>query len=159
MADETAIRALGQRSLTEIEQRLREIEVEKIALDAHRRAWQVILNTPLHVLEEVVVKMVEVKTETTPPIEVSPEAINFTAMARKIIDETDGRGFVPKDVTRELEARGAKPSDGFVSNLLHRMKTKGELAARSGRYYLPKFDPTPSLVLTFTGGAESHSGA
>jgi hypothetical protein len=73
-------------------------------------------------------------------------------VTRKVITGTGEQGFKPKDITTKVEAISGPLASGFVSNLLFRMKKKGEVVEHNGKYYLPKFDPKPRLNMS----AEAH---
>ncbi len=79
------------------------------------------------------------------------DASDPTEVTRRVISGMGDVGFAPKDITARVTAMGVILGSGFVSNLLFRMKKRGEVIEREGKYYLPRF---PHLERLAAGEAQ-----
>jgi hypothetical protein len=134
----------GKTAIDELTLRLEQLQTEWSEVNAQRNAWLVILGDE---------NIVPVADSTVEEKKDSPGAVNTepTEIVRKAIGATGENGFKPKDITTKVEATGINLASGFVSNLLFRMKKRGEVVEHNGKYYLPKFDPKPRLNMESQG--------
>lgn len=122
--------------MAEIARRMDELQAEWTDLNTQKSAWLVILGDESG-------EPVAVATEENPAP--PPSHADITDVARWAISQTGEDGFRPKDITTKVEALRGSLASGFVSNLLFRLKKKGEVVEYAGKYYLPRFDPQPRL--------------
>ncbi len=132
----------GKQTLLRIIARMEEIQMEWAELVKQRDAWLVILG------EDSTAGNNETPAEEQADQPPSTAVGDPTEVTRKVISSTGEQGFKPKDITSKVEAIRGSLASGFVSNLLFRMKKRGEVVEHNGKYYLPKFDPKPRLNMS-----------
>jgi len=135
------IREYGKQELEDLTARLVQLQTEWSEVNTKRNAWLVILGEDGDNGTEPTAAHEDDSATPAP----APNDDDITDVARQVISETGENGFKPRDITKKIFMRGRKVGSGFSSNLLFRMKKKGEVVEHNGRYYLPKFDPKPRL--------------
>jgi hypothetical protein len=138
----------GRKAVNELTLRLEQLQVEWTEVSAKRNAWMVILGNGENEPDSEAQPAASVEEANEPLADSATR--EKSDMARQVINNTGESGFKPKYVTVKLEAMGVTLPSGFVSNLLFRMKKKGDVVEHNGKYYLPKFDPKPRLNLNQT---------
>ena len=134
----TELREFGTAALSEIDGQLDVLRKTYGELSAKKEAWLVILGT------ESSIGAVE-----NAPVEEALEKKgeeDITGVARDVIGSTEESGFKPKEITAKLTRMNFIVASGFVSNLLFRMKKRGEIVEYNGKYFLPKFDPRTQIT-------------
>ena len=133
------VRQFGRKAVDELDARLLWLQAEWSDANAKRTAWMLILGEG---------EAAPTVASTTPEQQETvnePASQDMSETARKIIGGTGEAGFWPKQITAELKKLKFEVGSGFASNLLFRMKKRGEVVEHNGKYFLPKFDPKPRL--------------
>lgn len=125
---------MARAEINSLDLRMALMRTEYSELQTRRNAWLVILGEK---------EMLAVGTPSVSAGKTRSVDTELSVIARKVVDATGETGFKPKDISEKLKEMGHSVNEGFSSNLLFRMKTKGAVVLRSGRYYLPRFDPEP----------------
>ena len=106
-------------------------------IEKRLEAWAIILNGSVGIRDSPEEPSAEPRMSNDEARRSTRQSV--TTIAKKIMHEMGTAGFEPRDITQGLIREGLNVHLTVGSNVIHRMKARGEVLIHNGRYYLPEY--------------------